>query len=119
MRLFEASRTWPKEERYALTDQVRRSSRAVCANLAEAWAKRLYPRHFIAKLSDANGEAAETQVWISFAHRCAYLGDEVARDLSDRCDHVIGGLVTMSTQTDRWCGPAGIVRDETVPYDAS
>ena len=58
--IFELSASWPKEERYALTDQVRRSSRSVCANIAEAWCKRRYPKHFVSKLSDAHGEAAET-----------------------------------------------------------
>lgn len=119
MRLFEASRSWPTEERYALTDQVRRASRAVCANLAEAWAKRTYPRHFVAKVTDAHGEAAETQVWIAFAQRCSYLAPDEARDLTTRCDHVIGALVPMSRQTDRWCGPAGIVRDPTASYFAT
>lgn len=116
MQLFQLSRRWPKAEQYALTDQVRRSSRSVCANLAEARAKRLYPRHFVAKLTDAHGEALETQVWTDFARRCGYLADAHADDLAAKCDHVAGAFVTMSRQTDRWCGPAGIVRDESEPY---
>src|SRR5450432_1487447 len=72
MRLFELSRRFPSEERYSLTDQGRRSSRSVCGNLAEAWRKRRYPAAFVSKLSDSEGEAAETQVWIQFAVECGY-----------------------------------------------
>ena len=75
MRIFQASKSFPKEETYSLTDQIRRSSRSVCANLAEAWRKRRYKAAFISKLSDVEGEAAETQVWIEFAARCAYAQD--------------------------------------------
>ena len=116
-RLFECSQAWPKEERYALTDQVRRSSRAVCAHLAEAWAKRLYPKHLVAKLSDAHGEAAETAVWIASAARCGYLAPATSEALQVDCRHVIGGLIRMMHQTDRWCGPAAPVREELRPYD--
>jgi four helix bundle protein len=73
MQIFELSKRFPVEERYSLTDQVRRSSRSVCANLAEAWRKRLYKAAFVAKLSDSAAEAAETQTWIAFAVRCDYL----------------------------------------------
>lgn len=75
MQIYELSKQWPKEERYALTDQIRRSSRAVCANIAEAWRKRRYPRHFISKLSDADAEAAETRTWLRFALHCGYLDE--------------------------------------------
>jgi len=116
MDLFETSREWPREERYALTDQVRRSSRSVCANIAEAWAKRLYPRHFVSKLSDAHGEASETTVWIDFAERCGYLSAGEAEPLAKRCRHVAGALVTMMHQTERWCGPATTLREPDSPY---
>ncbi len=79
MQIFELSRHFPKEETYSLTDQMRRSSRSVCANLAEAWRKRRYQAAFIAKLCDCETEAAETQVWIEFAHRCNYLERETAK----------------------------------------
>lgn len=69
MTIFEHSKSFHKEETYSLTDQIRRSSRSVCANLAEAWRKRRYEAAFIAKLNDAEGEAAETQTWIEFASR--------------------------------------------------
>src|SRR5438477_5277282 len=73
MTLFDLSKTFPAEERYSLTDQARKSSRSVCANLAEAWRKRRYEAAFISKLTDAEGEAAETQTWIAFAVRCQYM----------------------------------------------
>jgi four helix bundle protein len=76
MNIFSASKGFPKEEKYSLTDQIRRSSRAVCANLAEAYAKRRYPLHFISKLSDADMENTETQVWLNFAMECNYLSTE-------------------------------------------
>lgn len=116
MRIFEASKSWPKAETFALTDQARRSSRAVCANLAEAWAKRRYPRHFIAKLSDAHAEAAETEVWVSFAERCGYLLPDDATSLQSECRHVAGALVTMMNQPDQWCGPATLLREPEPIY---
>lgn len=73
MRIFECSKEWPKEERYSLTDQIRRSSRSVCEQIAEAWRKRRYIAHFRSKLTDADSEAAETQSWLEFALRCGYI----------------------------------------------
>ncbi|HIK45411.1 MAG TPA: four helix bundle protein [Leptolyngbyaceae cyanobacterium M65_K2018_010] len=81
MDIFKISGQFPKEERYSLTDQMRRSSRSVCANLAEAWRKRMYQPAFIAKLSDSLAEAAETQTWISFAVQCGYMSAETGPDL--------------------------------------
>jgi four helix bundle protein len=97
MQIFECSKSWPKEEQYALTDQIRRSSRAVCANIAEAWCKRQFERHFSSKLSDAHAEASETRVWLHFASRCGYLSDEQFKDLDDDYDAIVGGLVRMLT----------------------
>ena len=114
--VFEHSKGWPSSERYVLTDQVRRSSRAVCANVAEAWFKRSYPRHFASKLSDASGEAAETLVWIDFAERCGYLGGEAADALRQECRAILGGLVKMITQPEKWCAPSR-VREDSTPYD--
>jgi four helix bundle protein len=74
--LFELSKKFPPEEKYSLTDQMRRSSRSVCANIAEAWRKRRYPNAFVSKLSDSEAEAAETQVWIEFAVKCEYLAPD-------------------------------------------
>ena len=73
MQIFELSKSFPIEERYALTDQIRRSSRSVCSNLREAWSKRRYEAHFISKLTDADGESNETDTWLSFAKACGYI----------------------------------------------
>ena len=81
MKIFELSKSFPKEETYSLTDQIRRSSRSVCANLAEGWRKRRYEAMFISKLADAEGQAAETQVWLEFAVKCRYLKREEATPL--------------------------------------
>ncbi len=102
MQVFELSRQFPIEERYALTDQVRRSSRSICANLAEAWRKRRYKAAFSAKLSDAEAEAAETQVWLEFAARCGYVEREVAAALHERCEQILRTLVGMIVHADSW-----------------
>ncbi|MEM9506017.1 MAG: four helix bundle protein [Cyanobacteria bacterium P01_E01_bin.43] len=81
MEIFQLSKRFPVEERYSLSDQMRRSSRSVCANLAEAWRKRWYQAAFVAKLNDCEAEAAETQTWIAFAARCGYLAPEAAQRL--------------------------------------
>jgi four helix bundle protein len=107
MRIFDISKNFPKEETYSLTDQVRRSSRSVCANLAAVWRKRRYQAAFISKLSDAESEAAETQTWIEFAVRCDYLDREIAKEIFVEYDEVIAMLVTMINNPDRWVLPSG------------
>ncbi|MEM9214517.1 MAG: four helix bundle protein [Cyanobacteria bacterium P01_F01_bin.150] len=102
MRIFEVSKVFPVEERYSLTDQIRRSSRSVCANLAEAWRKRRYRAAFIAKLSDAEAEAAETQVWLKFAVKCGYLDVAIAKDLYQGYNRVLGSLVKMINTPNNW-----------------
>jgi four helix bundle protein len=102
MSIFQLTKSFPKEEKYSLTDQVRRSSRSVCANLAEAFRKRKYPKSFIAKLSDSEGEAAETQVWLEYALRCEYIDKEQFELLYAECEQVIGKLVNMSLQPEKW-----------------
>ena len=81
MRIFEVSKGFPKDEKYSLTDQIRRSSRAVSANLAEAYCKRRYEAHFISKLSDSDMENTETQVWLNFALKCNYLSDNYYNEM--------------------------------------
>ena len=88
MKIFEASKSWPNEEKYALIDQVRRSSRAVCANLREAWAKRRYEAHFISKLTDSDGENSETNTWLDFAKDCGYLPIDSHARLTLECQAV-------------------------------
>src|SRR5919198_1310058 len=78
MRIFELTKKFPVEEKYSMIDQMRRSSRSVCTNIAEAWRKRRYPAHFISKLSDSEAEAAETRVWLELSYRCHYLTEEEA-----------------------------------------
>lgn len=107
MVIFELSRKFPQEERYSLTDQIRRSSRSVCANLAEAWRKRRYKAAFIAKLSDAEAEAAETQTWIEFTVKCNYLTREQGRDLYERYEKMLSTLVGMIHNADKWLLPSG------------
>ncbi len=102
MDLFELSKSFPKEETYSLTDQIRRCSRSVCANLAEAWRKRRYQAAFISKLSDSESEAAETQVWIEFAVKCHYLDRDRAEPLYRACDDVLRTLVGMITHPETW-----------------
>ncbi len=100
--IYEASKSFPKEETYALTDQIRRSSRSVCANLAEAWRKRRYKAAFISKLSDCEAEAAETQVWLEFAQKCQYLDRDRALAYYQAYDRVLATLVGMITHPDTW-----------------
>ena len=102
MRVFKLSKGFPKEETYSLTDQMRRSSRSVCANLAEAWRKRRYKASFISKLSDAESEAAETQVWVEFAVKCDYLPREEAVTLYQNYESVLKMIVTMIANVDSW-----------------
>ncbi len=117
MRIFELSKGWPKEELYSLTDQIRRASRSVCANIAEGWRKRRYQRHFISKLTDADGEAAETRVFLSFAFHCGYLEESDYVDLDKTYDRISGGLVNMMTNPEKWCGPAYLVREDGADYN--
>src|SRR5437016_4774533 len=102
LRVYELTKRFPIEERYALTDQARRSSRSVCANTAEAWRKRRYEAAFVAKLSDAESEAAETQTWLDFAVRCGYLDKITVQRLESAYDKIIGQLVVMIQNTQDW-----------------
>ncbi len=88
MRIFEESKSFPAEERYSLTDQIRRSSRSICANIAEAYRKRKYPKHFISKLSDCDAENAETQTWIDFAYSCAYISKEINNEFLEASQEI-------------------------------
>lgn len=94
--IFETTKKWPREEMYSLTDQIRRSSRSVGANIAEAWAKRRYPAHFTSKLTDADGELQETQHWLSRAHDYGYLDGkefDVLRDQSNQVGRQLGAML--------------------------
>ncbi len=102
MKIFEITKEFPSEEKYSMVDQMRRSSRSVCANLAEAWRKRRYRAAFIAKLSDAESEACETQVWIEFAKRCNYINEDIHKELDAVYDKIIGQIVNMINNADKW-----------------
>jgi four helix bundle protein len=102
MKIFDISKSFPKEETYSLTDQIRRSSRSVCSNLAEAFRKRRYPKSFISKLTDSESEAAETQTWLDFALNCGYITEIEHHDLDDTYDLILGKLVNMSLHSENW-----------------
>src|SRR5690242_10709798 len=119
MRIFELSKLFPKEETYSLTDQIRRSSRSVCANLAEAWRKRRYEKAFISKLSDSEGEAAETQVWLAFAIKCGYMQRDDANQLYHSYNEIIRTLVGMINHPETWIigGEDKVIREGSEFYD--
>ncbi len=105
MAIYEVSKKFPAEERYSMTDQIRRASRSVAANIAEAWRKRRYKAAFIAKLSDAESEACETQTWLEFALRCNFLTAAQAQPLDANYEQILAQLVTMINQADHWTLP--------------
>ncbi len=105
MEIFRLTKSFPKEETYSLTDQILRSSRSVSANLAEAWRKRRYEGSFISKLSDAEGEAAETQVWLEYAVACEYLDRKIALALYGKYDEILNTLVGMINYSEKWVLP--------------
>ena len=102
MEIFHISKKFPSEEKYALTDQIRRSSRSVNANITEAWRKRRYEKSFINKLNDADGEAAETQNWLDFAFACEYIDKETYLDLYKKYDEVLAIIVSMTINSKKW-----------------
>ena len=102
LEIFQVSKSFPREETYSLTDQIRRSSRAVSAIIAEAWRRRKYKAAFINKLNESEAEAAETQVWLEYAVKCGYAERSQAKRLHQTYDHVIGKLVTMANQPNPW-----------------
>ena len=107
MEILEISKRFPKEEIYSLTDQMRRSSRSVSSNIAEAWRKRRYELAFVSKICDSEGEAAETQTWIEFAVRCAYIDRDLGKRLFKEYDEVIAMLVSMIANRSIWVMPSG------------
>jgi len=102
MRIFEVSKVFPAEEKYSLTDQVRRSSRSVCTNSSEGWRKRRYPNALISNLSDADSEAAETQVWLESVLKCGYVDQNVCDELGKAYDRIMGKLVNMMIHPEQW-----------------
>jgi four helix bundle protein len=102
MRIFEITKTFPAEEKFSMVDQMRRASRSVCSNIGEAWRKRRYPAHFRSKLSDSEGEAEETRVWLDLALRCGYISKREVDELDGAYDQILGQLVRMIERPDQW-----------------
>ena len=114
--VFELSSGFPPEERYSLTDQLRRASRSIGGQIAEAWGKRLYPRHFVSKLTDADGEQLETQHWILEAADCAYLTEVDAKRLLDLCEQIGRMLGAMMKKAERFASGDYCLQDEQASY---
>lgn len=101
-RIHEITKSFPAEEKYSLTDQIRRSSRSVCANIAEAWRRRKYPKNFVSKLTDSDSEATESSVWLDFALHFNYITPELHKELADRYDHFCSQLTIMMSEPNKW-----------------
>lgn len=102
MEIFNITKSFPNEEKFSLTDQIRRSSRSICANISEAFRKRRYPKSFVLKLSDAESEAAETQSWLEFSLSCKYIDENDFKRLYEIYDKILGKLVVMMNQPEKW-----------------
>ena len=102
MEIFELTQEFPKHEAYSLTDQIRRSSRSVCTSIAEGYRKRRYPRHFTSRITDADGEASETMVWLDFAKDCGYITDDCHQCLTQRYEEVGRMLGSMADRPERF-----------------
>ncbi|HAQ20012.1 MAG TPA: four helix bundle protein [Prolixibacteraceae bacterium] len=102
MKIYSVSKSFPKEETYSLTDQIRRSSRSVCSNIAEAFRRRKYPKSFSSKLNESEAEAAETQNWLDFALECNYISIETHELIDKEYENIIGMLVNMQRHADKW-----------------
>ena len=105
MRIYNLTKSFPPEERFSLTDQVRRSSRSICSNLSEGWHKRRYPAMFLSKLSDSIQEASETETWLEFAMACKYITETAYEELVERYEHMIAQLLTMQRKSQTFCKP--------------
>jgi four helix bundle protein len=114
--VFRLTRQFPREEQYSLTDQLRRSSRSIGAQIAEAWAKRLYPKHFISKLTDADGEQMETQHWLIEAGDCNYVGEQDSKRLLGLCEEVGRMLGSMMRKAESFSSHDYTLREESPPY---
>lgn len=110
--IYRLSRKFPREEKFSLVDQIRRSSRSIGSNIAEAWQKRRYEPHFVSKLSDADGEQAETQHWLSTSIACEYADEDTINPLIGRCLEIGRMLGKMMNEPEKWCGRFHRTRDE-------
>jgi four helix bundle protein len=103
MDIFKITKSFPKEEKYSLTDQIRRSSRSITTNIAEAWAKKIYIKHFVSKLSDSLGEEYETEVWLDYSRDCEYINLETYEKLMTIYDEVRKMLISMINNPEKFC----------------
>lgn len=102
MKVFTITKSFPREEMYSLTDQIRRSSRSVCSNISEAFRRRKYPKSFSNKLNESEAEAAETHNWLDFSIKCGYISSETYKELNTEYDNIIGMLVNMQRNPEKW-----------------
>jgi len=115
--IFKLTKPFPKEEMFSLTDQIRRSSRAIGANIAESWAKRRYEKHFVSKLTDADGEQMETQHWLETALDCEYIDQKINNQLIAKCLEIGRMLGGMMDKAEMFCGvPPHVIREESAEY---
>jgi four helix bundle protein len=114
--VFALTKQFPREEQYSLTDQLRRSSRSIGAQIAEAWAKRLYPNHFISKLTDADGEQMETQHWLMEAGDCNYVGEQDSKRLLGLCEEIGRMLGSMMRKAESFSSHDYTLSEEQPPY---
>jgi four helix bundle protein len=115
--IFEISKGFPKEEIYSLTDQIRRASRSIGAQIAEAWGKRRYVRHFVSKLTDADAEQMETQHWVDEACDCQYLDSKQAEELTEELMQIGRMLNSMMNKANLFCAQSNdVIREEAVEY---
>ena len=115
--IFKLTKAFPKEETYSLTDQIRRSSRSIGANITEAWAKRRYEKHFISKLTDSDGEQMETQHWIETSLECDYIDQKTSKQLIDKCLEMGRMLNGMMANAEMFCGePSRTLREDSAAY---
>ena len=103
MEIFEISKDFPKEEKYSLTDQIRRSSRSVTSNIAESWAKKRYLKSFVNKLIDSLGEEYETEVWVDYSKDCKYIVNETRDRILSEYDEVRKMLISIINSPEKWC----------------
>lgn len=118
--IYKATKSFPREEMFSLTDQIRRSSRSIGSNISEAWAKRRYEKHFISKLTDADGEQMETQHWIETAFDCEYIDQRISAQLVEKCLEIGRMLGGMMDKADMFCGePPRTLREDSIAYFTS
>jgi len=103
MKIFYLTKKFPPDEKYSLTDQIRRSSRSICTNIGEAWRKRRYSAHFVSKLTDSDAETSETIIWLDFALECDYLGSAVYRELASKYEQIGKMLGSMISMPEKFC----------------